>query len=344
MRVSDNHSADVRRRELTAWIRSQTDLEDAQVEPASDDASFRRYFRVISGSATWIAMDAPPPQEDCRPFVTVAAHLRDAGLSAPAIVASDIERGYLLMSDFGDSTYLQVFEQAPDRATDLYRDAVDALLLLQRNSALVREQLPPYDDALLHREMALFRDWLCATHLGLTLTPQEQASWDAACDLLARNALEQPRVFVHRDYHSRNLMVLTNGNPGIIDFQDAMNGPLTYDLVSLLRDCYWRLTTDAIDHWCGYFFQRLPAELLEVTDAQRFRRWFDLMGVQRHLKAAGIFARLNHRDGKPGYLADIPQTLNYVVEVATTYDELAPLATLVAERCLPALEMASCRQ
>lgn len=341
--MSENHPADIRRRELTAWIRSQPDLSDARIEPASDDASFRRYFRVTREQVTWIAMDAPPPQENCQPFVAIAGYLRDAGLSAPAILASDIERGFLLMSDFGDKTYLQLLDQTPSTAGHLYRDALDALLTLQRNGAAVRESLPPYDDALLSQEMSLFRDWLCGTHLGLSLSAQELADWDNVTELLVASALEQPRVFVHRDYHSRNLMVLAEGNPGIIDFQDAMNGPLTYDLVSLLRDCYWRLAPEDIDHWCDYFYSRSPAELCETTDAQSFRRWFDLMGVQRHLKAAGIFARLKHRDGKPGYLGDIPQTLDYVIDVAARYGELAPLATLISERCLPALESIPCR-
>lgn len=339
--LSDTTSDDARRAELAEWIATLDGLDEASLVPASGDASFRRYFRVRCDRASWIAMDAPPPMEDCRPFVTIAGFLRAISLSAPDIVAADVERGFLLMTDFGDRTYLDALGEQPDAASGLYRDALDALLTLQVRGARFRDRLPPYDARLLRQETALFPEWLCGRHLGIELTGSEQRRWDGAIDLLLDSALEQPRVFVHRDYHSRNLMVRAAGNPGIIDFQDAMNGPLTYDLVSLLKDCYIELEPATIDAACERFRRGLDSAQAESADADTLRRWFDLMGVQRHLKAAGIFARLNHRDGKPGYLPDIPRTLGYIVAIAGRYPELDWLGQFVAERCLPALEDAA---
>lgn len=321
---------------LHNWLQSELGFADYQLEPASADASFRRYFRITRDGETCIAMDAPPENEDCRPFMQVTRMLFDLGLHVPELLESDLERGFLLLGDLGTQPYLDVLdEQNVDR---LYGDAMGALLAMQACVPALGE-LPLYDRALLLREMGLFRDWLLVTHLGLQLDDQDQRSLQQVCDALADTALEQPRVFVHRDYHSRNLMVTASNNPGIIDYQDAVLGPVTYDLVSLLRDCYVQWPVERVRDWAlGYWDLAQQSGILrpDVSEAQ-FLRWFDWMGVQRHLKAAGIFARLNHRDNKPGYMADIPRTLSYVVEVAGRYPELEFLGELVEARVLPGL-------
>lgn len=329
---------DERLTDLGSWIRSQAGLSSADIELASGDASFRRYYRVVAGNESWIAMDAPPPMEDCRPFVQVAGWLRAMSLNAPDIVAGDLERGFLLMTDLGDCTYLSAVERNPASIDDLYHDAIDALLLMQQRGTAFQSKLPPYDEGLLRRELALFHDWLCERYLGIAFTAGDERDWQVLCDLLVDNALMQPQVFVHRDYHSRNLMVTEDNNPGIIDFQDAVEGPLTYDLASLLKDCYLRLDVERVADLAGSFYERLDSTLHEVLDRPSFMRRFELTGVQRHLKAAGIFARLLLRDGKDGYIADIPRTLGYVVDAAAGHGELAPLAALIVDRCLPALE------
>jgi hypothetical protein len=311
---------------------------DAQIAPASADASFRRYFRVTLAGATWIAMDAPPAQEDCRPFVDVAQRLRAAGLNVPEVVQADLARGFLLLTDLGHETYAA--RLAPETADDLYGGAIAALVRIQAHAD--PGDLPPYDAALLDREMALFRDWLLGRHLGLALTAAEEAALADTCTALRQAALEQPRTFVHRDYHSRNLMCATGAagggsqhGPGILDFQDAVHGPLTYDLVSLLRDCYVTWPAVRVEGWLADYRRQAAEAGLDTGDSASFRRWLDLMGVQRHLKASGIFARLWHRDGKPGYLADIPRTLRYIVSVGPAHPGSAWLAAFVAERVLP---------
>lgn len=337
MRDGNRKPGDERLATLTAWVRGLPDMAGASLETASDDASFRRYFRVRHEASTWIAMDAPPPMEDCRPFVQVAAWLQAMSLNGPEILAEDLERGFLLMADLGDDTYLDVLNAAPSRTRQLYDDAVDALLTMQRRGEAYRRALPPYDGALLRRELALFSDWLCKRHLGIDFTDTEASDWRRTCDLLVENALMQPRVFVHRDYHSRNLMVTPDNNPGIIDFQDAVNGPLTYDLASLLKDCYIDLGAPEIERCILRFQAGLDATIRDSVDDADFRRFFDLTGVQRHLKAAGIFARLLHRDGKARYMADVPRTLDYIVAVLPHYPELEGLGTLIETRVLPKL-------
>jgi aminoglycoside/choline kinase family phosphotransferase len=279
-------------------------------------------------------MDAPPDKEDSQPFVTVAKLLFDAGLNVPEIIDQDLDKGYLLLGDLGSTLYLDVLSD--DTVERLYGDALGALAAIQACDP-GPGVLPDYDRELLMNEMALFRDWLVGTHLGITLDAAKSAMLDAAFDLLADSALAQPQVLVHRDYHSRNLMVTDRNNPGILDFQDAVIGPVTYDLVSLLRDCYIQWPRARVEDWAlGYQELALQSGILreEHEDPRQFLRWFDLMGVQRHLKAAGIFARLNHRDGKPGYLDDIPRTLGYVVEVSGRYPELAGLGEFVAREVL----------
>jgi aminoglycoside/choline kinase family phosphotransferase len=321
---------------LEAWLGDGCGLSGFRVEPASGDASFRRYFRVtLADGTTRIAMDAPPDKEDCRPFVSVARQLAAAGLHVPAIEAEALAQGFLLLEDLGSTHYLDVLdEQNADR---LYGDAMAALISLQACGP--HEGLPAYDEPLLQREMALFPDWLLERHLGLALSGAEREMLDDTFQRLTAAALAQPQVCVHRDYHSRNLLVQQAGQtPGVIDFQDAVIGPVTYDLVSLLKDCYIAWPQERVDHWAmGYFALAVQSGLLGEEQELEFLRWFDLMGAQRHLKAAGIFARLKHRDGKPGYLADIPRTLGYIVAAAERRPELAGLATLIDRRVLPAL-------
>jgi len=312
---------------LQQWTQVQLGWPEADLRPASADASFRRYFRVQQGGESYVLMDAPPEKEDCGPFIRVSHLLLALGLHVPEILASDLEQGFLLLSDLGTRLYLdELNETNVDR---LYGDALGALATLQ--SCGPQRELPAYDRRLLLSEMLLFRDWLLDTHLDLALDERAQKELQDSFDQLADNALEQPQVCVHRDYHSRNLMLSERHNPGILDYQDAVTGPLTYDLVSLLRDCYIRWPRQRVEDWAlGYFELATQSGILRTGERneQQFLKWFDWMGVQRHLKAAGIFARLNHRDGKPGYLKDIPRTLGYVQDVCSRYPELSALGEL----------------
>jgi len=320
---------------LRRWLAADAQTARAGISTASDDASFRRYFRVSTGEESWIAMDAPPPMEDCRPFVDVADRLRRIGLNVPLIIRQDLERGFLLMTDLGDDTYLDVIGRRPDRLPALYDDAIDALATLQRRGQEYVSGLPSYDEPLLRRELGLFHDWLCERHLGLTFSAQDEREWQRVCDLLVDNALGQPQVFVHRDYHSRNLMVRADANPGIIDFQDAVLGAHSYDLVSLLKDCYVRLAPDVVEAGIDRFLDRISRDG-ESYDGAEFRRQLELMGVQRHLKASGIFCRLLHRDGKSRYMADVPAALGYIVDADPDRRELDWLKDFVRQRVLGA--------
>lgn len=320
--------------ELTQWLDTLPGLKGVPLTPASGDASFRRYFRLTLEKGSFIAMDAPPEREDSARFARLAHSLGVLGLHVPEILAEDLQRGFLLLEDLGSRCYLEDLTAA--NADRLYGDALAALLVIQACGP--QEGLPRYDRAFLLRELEIFREWLLGAHLHIALSASESALLDAAFGLLAENALEQPQVCVHRDYHSRNLLVSPSPSPGILDFQDAVVGPVTYDLVSLLRDCYIAWPEERVRDWAaGYFQLALHSGVVREGDADRFPRWFDLMGIQRHLKASGIFARLLRRDGKPGYIKDIPRTLGYVVAVAGQYPELAPLRELVGERVLPHL-------
>jgi aminoglycoside/choline kinase family phosphotransferase len=322
---------------LTVWLRGIDGLSDADPQPASGDASFRRYFRVHSATASYIVMDAPPEQEDCKPFIQVAGYLESMQLQAPRILEANLDNGFLLMTDLGSTQYLELLSEESAAADTLYATALRALLILQSRGEAFQSSLPAYDDDLLRFELSLFHDWLCEKHLGIEFADDVEASWQFLCDTLVSSALDQPQVFVHRDYHSRNLMVTDDG-PGILDFQDAVEGPLTYDLVSLLKDCYVKWSDTQIEEWCRSFCSDARNIGLHSLSDDQFVRAFDLMGVQRHLKAAGIFARLNHRDGKPGYLLDVPRTLSYIVDVGGKYPELTFLVDLINEHCLPTLE------
>ncbi|MCW8963680.1 MAG: phosphotransferase [Gammaproteobacteria bacterium] len=309
------------------------------LHPASSDASFRRYLRADMGDATHIVMDAPPENEDCQPFVDIAKALFDSGLNVPQVLEEDLEQGFLLLDDLGDRLYLgELDQESVDR---LYGDAIGALVTLQAGGPS-DDELPSYDEALLLQEMELFRGWFLIRHLGLELDEETNAALDVTFRFLADSALGQPRVCVHRDYHSRNLMVSDTHNPGILDFQDAVIGPVTYDLVSLLRDCYIAWPREQVEDWAlGFHELALQSGILNRelhADEKQFLVWFDLMGVQRHLKAIGIFSRLNHRDGKSGYLDDIPRTLYYVEEVSGRYPELTDLHNLIESRIKLALE------
>ncbi len=326
---------DSRLEQLQAWLKivGREKVGDPPFEapvPASADASFRRYFRVRRGDETFIVMDAPPQHEDCEPFVRISGWLAEMGLHVPQVLAWERENGFLLLTDLGQRDYQSALN---DHTADaLYGDALNALVTLQREGTSYLSALPPYDARLLHEEMALFSDWLVKQYVELEL-PDD---WVETVHALVESALAQPAVFVHRDYHSRNLMVSTP-NPGILDFQDAVAGPLTYDAVSLLRDCYVRWPQEKVTAWRDAYFDRLVAAgLQQRSDHSAFVRAFDLMGVQRHLKAAGIFARLWLRDGKARYLADIPNTLRYIAEVGAGYRETADLAHWVASALLPA--------
>ncbi|MBL8413431.1 MAG: phosphotransferase [Propionivibrio sp.] len=299
-------------------------------EPASADASFRRYFRVgLPDGSTRIVMDAPPEHEDCRPFLKVAALFRDAGVHVPEVYAEDLAQGFLLLSDLGHTTYLNVLDATT--APKLYRDANTALVDIQRASR--PGMLPEYDHALLSRELELFPDWYVARHLEVTLGAEQQATLRSVFDKILANNLAQPQVFVHRDYHSRNLMVSGEDypeNPGIIDFQDAVYGPITYDLVSLYRDAYihWEEAQE-LDFVIRYWEMARQAKLPVPDDFHDFYRDYEWMGAQRQLKVLGIFARLCHRDGKDGYLKDMPRVLAYLRQTCERYLELRPLARLL---------------
>ncbi len=322
---------DKRRARLEQWAREVRGVADYTLAPASADASFRRYFRFTDAAGSCIVMDAPPEREDSRPYLRVAADLRQAGLHVPEVLAADLAQGFILLSDLGTQTYLDALTHGEaEHAGRLYGDAIDALVRLQA-AYPSPETLPPYDERLLRDEMALFREWYLERHLGIALNTDERRLFDEVEDLLCASALAQPRVAVHRDYHSRNLM-LSEPNPGILDFQDAVHGPLSYDLVSLLRDCYITWPEALQTEWMARYLARArEAGVCDVAEAE-FHRWFDLMGVQRHLKAAGIFARLNYRDGKPGYLDDIPRTLAYVMRACARHEELAGLGRFLATR------------
>jgi N-acetylmuramate 1-kinase len=314
---------------LTHWVRLALGASAAELTPLAGDASRRRYWRVAAPATACIVMDASAAPADADRYVAVARALSGLGLNVPEILAQNRDRGFVLMSDLGDRDYLSTL--AESTVERLYGDALGALIVLQAGTFTPAVELPVYDEPLLRRELAIFREWYLERHLGRTLDPAAQADFSALGDILVTSALEQPYVWTHRDYHSRNLMVTPRNNPGILDFQDAVRGPVTYDLVSLLRDCYISWPRARVEEWAsGYFDLAQQSGIPTGGDEVKFLRWFDLMGVQRHLKAVGIFARLNCRDGKPGYLADIPRTLAYVADVGERHADLAPLRRLGA--------------
>ncbi len=322
---------DIRQQQLETWLLTVFKQHEFKLTTASADASFRRYFRVhlarpYLGYATLIAMDAPPPQENCAPFVKIAQLFLDAGLNVPKIIEQDLAQGFLLLSDLGDDTYLSQLNT--QNAPKLYRDATDALIQLQLASK--PDVLPSYDEALLTREMQLFPDWYVAKHLKIELSNEQQAIMNNTFSVLNKNILAQGQVYVHRDYHSRNLMITQEKNPGVLDFQDAVYGAITYDLVSLLKDAYISWEEAEIIDWAVRYWQPAKKAGLPVPDDfSEFYRDFEWMGAQRHIKVLGIFARLSHRDGKDGYIKDMPLVMDYLRKVCERYIELRPLLKLL---------------
>jgi len=316
---------------LLNWITtlSEFSLQSSTIRPASADASFRRYFRINDAAGqTYILMDAPPPMEDVRPFMQIAGLFGATGVTVPQVLASQTEQGFLLLSDLGTVTYSQLLNQ--DTAQKLYMDAIDSLVQIQSHS--LPEALPEYDRALQMKELQLFPEWYIGRHLGATLTAAQQASLDKVFEQILANTMAQPQVYVHRDYHSRNLMVMKEGNPGILDFQDAVYGPISYDIVSLLRDAYIEWDEEQVLDWAIRYWERARRAGLPVSpDIDNFYRDFEHMGLQRHIKILGIFCRLAYRDGKQNYLADLPLVLSYVRKTAQRYNTLIPLLRLLDE-------------
>ena len=333
-------ASDSRLAELTRWVFDDLGFAGSRIAAASVDASFRRYFRLTRGEDSYIVMDAPPEKESVAPFVSVARKLLGIGLNAPVVLAQDPARGFLLLSDLGQRQYLDELGSI-EAAAQLYPDALAALTTMQTADSAMSRDLPRYTHALLMREMQLMPEWFLRGHLGLDVSAAEGAMLDRLFESLAQAALAQPAVFVHRDYHSRNLLVTTDNNPGILDFQDAVWGPVTYDLVSLLKDCYVAWPAPRVRTWALQHRERLLAAGFPLASTENeFIRWFDLAGLQRHIKVLGIFARLYYRDGKAQYLKDLPRVLDYTRDAAADYPESARFAEFAVARIYPAFQKA----
>ena len=331
--IHDSAAKDARLARLAEWLGSLDLVDAASLRPASSDASFRRYFRldVVPAlrdklGATLVAMDAPPERENVPAFIHVQGLLQAAGVTVPAIVARDVDNGFLLLSDLGTTTYLQRLDA--DNAAFMYSDAVDALIKFQMTSQA--GVLPEFDRAFVLREMNLFPEWFIGRHLGVEKNDIQRAQLDKVFEAITANVLAQQQVYMHRDFHSRNLMFLDQGNPGVLDFQDAVFGPVTYDLASLLRDAYIQWDEDFVLDWVVRYWQSAKGVGLPVNpDIDAFYRDFEYMALQRHLKILGLFCRLNYRDGKPVYMGDLPTVMDYVRKTANRYTELKPLARLL---------------
>lgn len=327
----------IRQQQLQDWINQSTDFECKQLELVSGDASFRRYFRFLSNGQWIIAVDAPPKVEDCGRFVDVAHSYRIAGVNVPQVYAFDLENGFYCQQSFGDKQFANALNQTS--CNELYQQALACIPAIQSCRATMKGELPLYDHAFVQRELGIFTQWLLDEYLQLSLTSSQNTMLEATFSYITQVFLSQPLVGVHRDFHSRNLMLVENdedgGNPeiGVIDFQDAVVGPITYDGVSLLRDCYQKWPAEMVDVWTKEWHQEYFAEY----DWQTFKIWFDVTGFQRHIKASGIFARLHLRDGKIAYLGDIPRTLEYLIEVGKSYPELRLFSVFVADIILPAV-------
>lgn len=332
MSITDQqiNNSDNREALLKGWLASISDRLLSNIQPASADASFRRYFRVTdeNNGETYIVMDAPPDKENCEPFIHVTQLLRNAGVNAPEIIKENKQQGFLLISDLGNKLYLD--HLTDERADGLYEKAISALILMQK----IENSLPLYNEQRLRDEIDLFEPWYLNKHLDIHLNDTQKINLSSVTDLLIRNAIEQPQVFVHRDYHSRNIMFLKEMNPGVIDYQDAVIGPITYDLVSLLKDCYIEWPENRIDRWIDVYLEKSNGSHGPAFNKHQFIRWFDLMGLQRHLKVLGIFSRLNYRDKKNQYLENLPLTLKYVTKVCDNYKELEPLRQLLEDLVL----------
>ncbi len=328
-KMKTSPQTDERLSRLHQWLETDLGLTGFSIAPASADASFRRYFRISWDDQSRVVMDAPPDKEDTRSFIGIAGQFRKLGLNVPQVLEQDAENGFLLLSDLGSQDYLSALNG--QTAVPLYSAALAALNKLQSCPIPADYPFPPYDRTLLMNEMGLFRDWYLGRHLGMTPTSDCQTMLSELFTVLADSALAQPQAVVHRDYHSRNLMVC-EPHPGILDFQDAVVGPISYDLVSLLRDCYITWPRSQVERWATQFYEQLLAkERIRDIGIEQFLSWFDLMGMQRHLKATGIFSRLNYRDGKEAYLKDIPRTMGYVKDVASRYPQLESFSQFIGE-------------
>ncbi|HDY84252.1 MAG TPA: aminoglycoside phosphotransferase [Methylophaga aminisulfidivorans] len=316
--MQDVIEIDTRIATMKSWLKNTLESDNFELSIASSDASFRRYFRIHYKTQSFIVMDAPPEHEDISSFISIAEFLASQGVNVPVIHAKDITQGFLLLTDFGSTSFLSAV--SIDTANSLYKLAIDELLTMQC-ATQNQVALPIYDDKKLFDEMSLFSSWFLEKHLGLT----SPVCVNESIDFILSETRQQPHYFVHRDYHSRNLMVCED-KLGIIDFQDAVIGPVSYDLVSLLKDCYIKWPVERVDEWKNYYKSRaISLDLLSENDERQFDRWFDIMGLQRHLKVLGIFCRLHYRDGKSNYLNDLPLTLHYVLQATKRYEELEPL-------------------
>jgi aminoglycoside/choline kinase family phosphotransferase len=323
-------SEDLRTISMFDWLENDLLLAITHCEPASSDASFRRYFRVMTSGQSFIVMDAPPSKENIEPFIRIAKLLAQSQVHVPTIFQQNQTDGFLLLEDFGSQCFLDQLNS--NSADNLYQSAFDTLFRLQTRTSRQNSGLAEYDKPLLCRELTIFNEWFLGQLLDIQIP---ETIWEAICSILVGSALEQPKTCVHRDYHSRNLMVLESNSPGVIDFQDAVIGPITYDLVSLLRDCYIAWPEQMVEQWQFNYFERLRKAGFINCSPQQFKRWFDLMGLQRHLKAIGIFSRLHLRDDKSGYLGDIPRTLNYVTTVCASYPEFSEFNEFLHNHVLP---------
>lgn len=319
---------DTRAQALQQWLIKECNLPVADMHALPGDASFRRYFRIRIAEASYIAMDAPPPGENCLPFIAIAQALRELNLSAPEIVASDVAQGFLLLTDFGDRVLLKVLNAS--NAEALYGKALDALAVLQTCRTVGNWDVPAFTQEFMRRELLLFKEWFLERHLQLALSNETEHQLIACFDFLAQSAANQPQVFMHRDYHSANLMVLPD-DIGILDFQDAFIGPVTYDLVSLLRDCYIAWPDELVNQLVLQYWEKLN---LTAVSSEEFLRWFDLMGLQRHMKALLTFSRKLHRDGNANYLQHIPRTLEYIQKVSARYPECSALHEFITNQVL----------
>lgn len=320
---------DKRKKALEHWLNTECRIPSFVLQPMMGDASMRRYFRLTVQDQSYVVMDAPPPQENVRPFIAVAAALRQLAVQTPEIMHADKEQGFLLLTDFGDATYLKTL--VPDNADELYARALKTLAIIQSCKA----EVPPFTADFMHKEWTWHKEWVLEKWLGLSMPSAEV---DACYECIVESAINQPQVFMHRDYHSANLMVLTNGNVGVLDFQDAFIGPITYDVVSLLRDCYIDWPQERVQHWALTYLRLLNEHnVLTQIDDETFLRWFDLMGMQRQLKALLTFARKHVRDQQSHYLNYVPRTLSYLLTVMPKYPELNALYIYLNEIVQPAI-------
>lgn len=331
---------DLRKEQLSQWIAEKLNIEAPVLQTVSGDASFRRYFRFKNKSQkpekTSIAVDSPPDMENNQAFHQISQILLSLDLNVPIVREIDLSNGFMLLSDLGDQLYLDSLSETTNDY--LYHLAIDAIIEMQKISETELQQIPVYSQQQLEHELQLFRDWFLDRHLQLSVSNSENKMIDQLFGKLVDNALNQPQVFCHSDYHSRNLMICGVQTPGIIDFQDAVNGPITFDLVSLLKDCYIKWSGEKIERWCQYYFDKATSENIINTTFEQFIQWFELMGLHRHIRVLGIFTRLNYRDDKPAYLNDLDLTFSYVQEACKNQPEFSEFAQFLTERVQPKLE------